>query len=190
MKRRCDRPVACQVLVGPAHPFCLLAFTQSGKRLSDWRNFVLQKFLVPLDGSELAEEALPYAKEMAEKFAGELILAKVIQPIPVAAMASHYGEPLLIDPPATDEMRRAARTYLEKRQQELVDEGIQTRIAVLENADIANAIIEYANREKVDAIIKTTHGRSGLSRWLFGNVATKVLQGADCPIFLVRVSGR
>ena len=44
------------------------------------------------------------------------------------------------------------------------------------------------NREAVDVIVKTTHGRSGLSRWVYGSVATKVLQEAPCPIFLVRVT--
>jgi nucleotide-binding universal stress UspA family protein len=84
---------------------------------------------------------------------------------------------------------QAATQYLERLQAQFRQRGIRTRMAVLESASVADAIIEMANREKADVIVKTTHGRSGPSRWIFGNVALKVLQEAACPVFLVRVSG-
>jgi nucleotide-binding universal stress UspA family protein len=52
---------------------------------------------------------------------------------------------------------------------------------------VANAIIDLARERKMDVIVKTTHGRSGISRWIYGNVAAKVLERAPCPVFLVRV---
>jgi nucleotide-binding universal stress UspA family protein len=50
----------------------------------------------------------------------------------------------------------------------------------------AEQIIALADREKVDLIVICTHGRSGLSRWVYGSVAAKVLQDAPCPVFLVK----
>ncbi|MCB0030076.1 MAG: universal stress protein [Anaerolineales bacterium] len=149
---------------------------------------MLQRIMVPLDGSELAEKALPYAEALATKFAGELLLVMVIQTVVVPAVASHYGEGILIDYPPRERVRQDAHDYLAAVQQRLEAQQLPVRSIILENESVADALIETAGRENVDVIVKTTHGRSGLSRWVFGNVATKVLQGAACPVFLVRVS--
>ena len=85
--------------------------------------------------------------------------------------------------------RQEAAAYLSRLQEKFRQQNIPTRRVVLQSHSVADAIIDLAHREKVDVIVKTTHGRSGLSRWLFGNVAARVLQRAPCPVFLVRVSG-
>ena len=85
------------------------------------------------------------------------------------------------------ENRQTAQDYLEGVQANFKKKNIPTRIEILENVSIADGIVEIATQESVDVIVKTTHGRSGLSRWVYGSVATKVLQHAPCPIFLVRV---
>ncbi|MCA9985621.1 MAG: universal stress protein, partial [Anaerolineales bacterium] len=69
---------------------------------------MLQRIMVPLDGSELAEKALPYAEALATKFAGELLLVMVIQTVVVPAVASHYGEGILIDYPPRERVRQDA----------------------------------------------------------------------------------
>ena len=149
---------------------------------------MLQQIMVPLDGSELAEKALPYAEALADKFAGELLLVMVIQTIVAPVMTSHYGEGILVDYPPREQVRQEAEDYLAGVQARLEGQQLKVRSLILENESVADALIEVAGRENVDVIVKTTHGRSGLSRWVFGNVATKVLQGAACPVFLVRVS--
>lgn len=151
---------------------------------------MLQKILVPLDGSGLAEKALPYAQAIAQKFeAKEIILVWVLQPPTVVTM--DYGG---ITVPAIDSMmehaEQEAEAYLRRLQSQFQQQNIPTRFVVLKSYSVPEAIIELARQEKVDVIVKTTHGRSGLSRWLFGNVALKVLQGAPCPVFLVRVSSK
>ena len=150
---------------------------------------MLQKILVPLDGSQLAEQALPYAKSLAQKYDAELILLMVIPRLSLPVLADPYGG-VLYKYPSEKEMsehRQAAQDYLNDLQQSLQQENISVRIQVLENDSIADGIVDVASQEKADAIVKTTHGRSGLSRWVYGSVATKVLQEAPCPIFLVRV---
>jgi nucleotide-binding universal stress UspA family protein len=147
---------------------------------------MLQKILVPLDGSELAEKALPYAEELADKFDGELILVWALHPQPLVAMSDYgataYGE-------VTEQEEAEANKYLRSWQDKFRRRNIRARIAVLRGPSVADAIVDCACQEKADVIVKTTHGRSGLSRWIYGSVATKVLQQAPCPVFLVRVSG-
>ena len=149
---------------------------------------MLQKILVPLDGSQLAEQALPYAQALAQKFAAELILLMVLQPATVPVMADPYGGVFYnYSPEEVNQQAEMAREYLDKHQQALSPLGIPTRVKVVENPSIADGIVGVATQEGVDVIVKTTHGRSGISRWVYGSVATKVLQDAPCPIFLVRV---
>lgn len=147
----------------------------------------IRKILVPLDGSKLAEKALPYAEAFAKSFDAELILVWALQPQPIVAM-SDYGA-LSYAPMIDQEQqeRQEAYKYLSTLRDRVRQTGILTRIAVIKGQSVADAIVDIAAQEKVDFIVKTTHGRSGLSRWLYGSVATKVLQQAPCPIFLVRV---
>jgi nucleotide-binding universal stress UspA family protein len=150
---------------------------------------MLHKILVPLDGSPLAEQALPYARSLAQKYEAELILLMVIPPLSLPVLADPYGG-VLYKYPTEEEMHRhqqAAETYLSDLQKALRQQNIVAHIQVLENASTAEGIVGVASDEAVDLIVKTTHGRSGLSRWVYGSVATKVLQEAPCPIFLVRV---
>lgn len=149
---------------------------------------MLHKILVPLDGSILAEKALPYAEALAQKFEAELILVWVVQELTLLPL--DYGG-VAVPPLDTllTQARREAAAYLSQLQEKFRQQNIPTRRVVLQSHSVADAIIDLAHREKVDVIVKTTHGRSGLSRWLFGNVAARVLQRAPCPVFLVRVSG-
>jgi nucleotide-binding universal stress UspA family protein len=150
---------------------------------------MLQKILVPLDGSQLAEQALPYAKSLAQKYDAELILLMVVQPLSLPVLADPYGG-VLYKYPTEEEMsahQHAAQAYLNDLQKRLKQQKITARIQVLESDSVADGIVGVTKEESVDVIVKTTHGRSGISRWVYGSVATKVLQEAPCPIFLVRV---
>lgn len=147
---------------------------------------MIKKILVPLDGSELAEKALPYAENLAQKFNAELILVRSLQPMLVvsryveSAMA-FYGPRLLQE-------KDDASIYLRTVQKNKLH--FPTRSAVLEGRPVAESIIEMASQEAVNLIVMATHGRSGLNRWISGSVADEVLQRASCPVFLVRVPGR
>ena len=148
---------------------------------------MLKKILVPLDGSKLAERALPYAEDFAQKYEGELIFIWVLSQPQVMPVA-HGGFDVITLETMLVESEETANEYLGKLKVRYEEKNIPTTALVLQNQDIATAIIDYANQENVDVIVKTTHGRTGLSRWLFGNVALKVLQGASCPVFLVRIN--
>ncbi len=151
---------------------------------------MLKKILVPLDGSQLAEQALPYAETLAQKFEAELILVLVLQSPTVPIIMDTYGGAALYDYANETTMaqkREEAQDYLGNLQANLNKQNVQTRLEILESLSVADGIIDIAVQEEIDVIVKTTHGRSGPSRWVYGSVATKVLQHAPCPVFLIRV---
>jgi nucleotide-binding universal stress UspA family protein len=142
---------------------------------------MIRKILVPLDGSNLAKKALPYAEELAHRFEAELILVRVIQAVPVVV---EYGAPVY----EMDYRRLAeeAELYLNSVKGELRELQIPAQTIVIGDEPVAEGIINLARNQDVDLIVMSTHGRSGLSRWVFGSVANKVLEHSPCPIYLVR----
>lgn len=143
---------------------------------------MIKKILLSLDGSELAEKALPYATALAQKFEAKLFLVWVLPPMVIMSghgEIAHYEASVL-----QDELR--AKNYLRRVEIELLKLGLAVHIEILQNRHVADAIIELAQDKAVDLIVMSTHGRSGLSRWVYGSVANKVLQQAPCPVFLVR----
>jgi len=136
-----------------------------------------RKILVPLDGSELAELALPYAEEMAGRFGSKLTLLHVSQSAedPREHLYQSYFEKVSAN------IRSSAERYLTKD-----NEGIIHIITKTLTGHPAEQIVDYSEREVVDLIIMATHGRSGVRRWTLGSVADKVIRGTKQPVLLIR----
>jgi nucleotide-binding universal stress UspA family protein len=143
-----------------------------------------RRILVPLDGSVLAEQVLPLAKDFAARFKAAIALFQAVSPIrrPQRAGAEVYqaGEQLEL-------LRGQAREYLETIRKDFTAASIAATSEVRTAAPAA-AILEYAESEGMDLIAMATHGRTGVGRWVYGSVADKVLHGARVPLLLVRVS--
>jgi nucleotide-binding universal stress UspA family protein len=140
---------------------------------------MLKHLLVPLDGSKLAEEALKYAKDIIAP-EGRISLLTVVVPPEHAAYA--YLVPVL--PPENQDLLPIAQHYLEGFTYAHMDDDIvYDHRAIL--GDPATVISDTATKLRVDAIVMTTHGRSGISRFFLGSVTTKVLAEKVCPIFVV-----
>jgi len=145
-----------------------------------------RRMLVLLDGSELAESVLPHVETLAKQRGTDLIdivLLQVCEPTPLAV---YYYSTVPID--WQDYIARCKREdeqYLAKIEKRLKDAGLKVRYDLLMGKP-ADAIIDYVSENPVNLIVMSTHGRSGLSRWVYGSVAEKVLHGTSTPIFLVR----
>ncbi|MFN8458250.1 MAG: universal stress protein [Anaerolineae bacterium] len=139
--------------------------------------------LVPLDGSELAESALPHAFEIATAFQTDITLIQVVLPIK-EVIAPESEHPYYVDEQWQDEVGHD-REYLH-RVCERVGCGDLTIHTVIEMGSAAETIIDYASHHAIDMIVMATHGRSGFQRWVYGSVADKVLRGAKVPTLLVR----
>jgi nucleotide-binding universal stress UspA family protein len=156
---------------------------------------MLKHILVPLDGSALSEEALEYglkivgpqgkitlvsAVDLPDVTEGNLypIVGASLGPIEVGKYSDVY--------PRAEDWVVQAREYLEAaagRIREAMPEVLVENL--IEIGDPASFILKSATRLEVDAIVMSTHGRSGLSRWIFGSVTTRVLNHAPCPVFVV-----
>lgn len=145
------------------------------------------RILVPLDGSALSELALPHAKALAQHFNGELIIIRVCQPVamPLEVYPTLAGVSYDYTVELQTQVEKETQDYLIDLQKKLQKDNIKCRHIAAEGF-IPDVILEVAEKERVDLIVMSTHGRSGLSRWVYGSVAAKVLQAAHCPVFLVR----
>ncbi|MDD5311919.1 MAG: universal stress protein [Dehalococcoidia bacterium] len=126
-----------------------------------------KKILVPLNGSELAEKALPYAKIIAKLKKSQVTLFAVSLTIFV------------------DRRDRLFTSYLEANAKELNTEGIKTT-ADTSYGDVAEEIVKYANNNKIDLIVMASHGYSKAKKWMFGSITQKVLYGTEIPVLLIK----
>ena len=139
-----------------------------------------QRILVPLDGSELAECVLPHVKAIAKGCnVGEVILLDIVEAPPSwAAEGIDYLKYESVH-------MQAAKEYLEKIGSQLSSEGFNVRAEVLMGR-VAETIMEFTQKNAVDLVAIATHGRSGISRWIFGSVAEKVLRSSRVPVLMIR----
>lgn len=143
-----------------------------------------RRILVPLDGSGFAEVAVPHATEIARRIQATVILVQVVPPYPLTFMGETTAVPQLEE--LQRQMRQQAEEYIQARAGELRAMHLDVKGLVVEGAPVAAQIVDLAQAESVDLIVMSTHGRSGLGRWVYGSVAGKVLRGAHCPVLLVR----
>lgn len=137
------------------------------------------KILVPLDGSDMAEAAVDEALQLARPDSMLVLLrAAEARTLPgadvIAAQIAAVGE---------------AETYMAALKGTLEKRGVRQVETHVWYGSAAAAILEAARVNKVDLIVMTTHGRSGLGRLIFGSVAESVLRGTTVPILLVRPTG-
>lgn len=137
--------------------------------------------VVPLDGSPLAEAVIPFIVEIAGPLDLQVLLVRVVQPVPPEVIEGSRHV-VLEDVPAR---MHEASTYLAEVAARLESRGV--RVATMARRGDPVAEIVAATREaKADLIAMTTHGRSGFGRLLFGSVAEAVLRQAEVPVFLMR----
>ena len=143
-----------------------------------------KRILVPLDGSELAGRALPYAKELANHLGSEVILINV--------MGSN-------DNPDNPEHRVYLNNKVATMEQVIKKssalppgEKVKVTSAIIGSSGIlthpAEEILDYAEKEHVSLIVMATHGRTGIKRWALGSTADKVARASQCPILLIRAN--
>ena len=141
-----------------------------------------KKILVPLDGSELAEKALDHAEKLAKTFDAQMILFQVSTFMPI------YGVPELMAPFVVDDKQKeTGERYLSNLAEELKKRGLKVTAKVKTGQQVAAEIIDFAKESGVDLIVMCTHGHSGITRWVLGSVAHKVLTRAETPILLIHL---
>ena len=139
-----------------------------------------KQIVVPLDGSPLAEQALPHAVAQASQFGAGLTLLKVLAPLPEVV----FTAPAAVL--AAEKMSaQLAHDYLQDVAAGIREQGVVVQVAEIEGEPYVE-IIRYAEDQGADMIVLSTRGQSGFSRWLLGSVADRVVRGATVPVLLVQ----
>jgi nucleotide-binding universal stress UspA family protein len=154
----------------------------SGKRFrkSERRLKMYERILVPLDGSELAEVALPYAEELAARLGSNITLLNVSESAEDQYRHMHQFY--------MQKMVENAKQGTERKLRKPVTKRIKVDSAVLVGHP-AEGVVDYAHKEKIGLIVMSTHGRTGIRRWAIGSVAYKVVKAASQPIVIIRAKG-
>lgn len=140
------------------------------------------KILVPLDGSELAEQVLTQVMELANSTGAEIVLLRVPD-VPVY-------DYLMTIPELGSKMREQAeddaRNYLARLGEEFRAMGLKVQTHLASRGAVYTTILEVAQELRVDMIAMSTHGRSGLARLVMGSVADDVVRHARMPVMVMR----
>lgn len=145
-------------------------------------NTTTEQILIPLDGSSIAEEALPIGIALAQKFGSQVILLRV-EPLLPANQWAYTDEERLEQ--LNQQKLSVAGVYLEEVAEQYADAGIPIKTALFAGPP-AESILNQAEKEGVALIVMATHGRSGLQRWVYGSVTEKVLHSSDRSILIIR----
>jgi nucleotide-binding universal stress UspA family protein len=175
--------VAEKVLRGTTDPVLLIR-ARENTTIEDGPT--LKSLIVPMDGSDLAERVLPTAIELAKQRNLEIVLIRAYN-IPTTAYAGVEGYALPIDDLLKD-MREEACEYLENKAADVKKLGIGRVSFTVREGLAADEIISFAKTLPGGLIAMSTHGRSGVRRWVLGSVTETVVRHAENPVLVIRAS--
>lgn len=145
----------------------------------------VRKALITLDGSSLAERALEAGVAVALSMGADVTLLQCVEPLGSREVAQLEGLRPGLGHDLQSQVQDEAGTYLRDQAARLSRPELEIEVAI-QVGPAGQRIVEYAERNDVDLIVMASHGRSGLSRWVYGSVAEKVLRGASCSLLVVR----
>jgi len=181
--------VLSKILQGTRIPL-LLTRTLSFDEAIRQREF--KRVLVPLDGSKAAEDVLSYLGEFLKGSDGEIFLLHVLEPIKIPPYVESIIEATMEPKERKNwkeqkEKERLEETqgYLKEVGDRLRDRGLKVK-EMVKIGDIAETILSATSEAQCDLLAISTHGKqSGVTRWLFGDVAFKIVEGATIPLFIL-----
>ena len=151
---------------------------------------MFKKIMVPLDGSELAECVIPYIEDFIDQGRVEsIVFVRVVRPVisPVS-----FEDSLTYIPEdwskLESEKKSSAENYLKKVVSRLKQDGVKFQTEVLVGR-IGDSLIDYIKANDLDLVVIATHGRSGLTQWVRGSVADKILSASHVPVLMIRPPG-
>ncbi len=170
--------IASKLVEGSSIPILLVKPEELETMYSERR---MKKILVPLDGSSLAEIVLSQVEELAKMMGSEVTLIRVVEPI--APMARPFVGSMEED--IRSEAGKRATDYLNEKEKELRDKGVAVKSEVL-YGEAAETVLKYSEDNSMSLIAQATHGYGGISKWLFGMITSKIVEGSPRPVLLVR----
>ena len=176
--------VAEKVLHACTNPLLLVRTTGEGRTGEE---APLKRVLVPLDGSSLAELVLPHVAVIAKEMKLEVILLRVYSLVSQMYMAEGMAPDF---DQLTESIRDEVKSYLEEKVRQLKLEGLEKVSYQLLEGDPAAKIIDVSREMPDNLVAISTHGRSGIGRWVLGGVTDRVVRHTSDPVLVIRSSGR
>jgi nucleotide-binding universal stress UspA family protein len=154
---------------------------------------VFECIVVPLDGSRLSAQALPFATELARQFNSKIMLVRVVSETTVAYIPQPggVGDALAVDIISEQvhikdvENVANAKRYLMNRAKELRDQGINVSYHVIEGAP-ARSIMEFSIEQNTSLVVMMSHGRGRFKRAILGSVTDALIRGGSVPVLVIR----
>ncbi len=148
----------------------------------------LRSVIVPLDGSELAEQVLPTVAELAKQLNLEVVLFRAYT-MPISAMAvDPEGYSVATEEELIAALRDEAVAYLGKKTEAIKKLGVEKVSYVAEYGLAADEIISLAHKTPDNLIAMCTHGHSGVKRWVLGSVTETVVRHSGDPVLVTRAT--
>ena len=149
--------------------------------------------IVPLDGSELAESVLPHVETLAKQRGTEPIDVVLLRVSEIMTIPTYYSPDMSsvslnwgnLMQQETIRRKEKAKEYLSEVEKRLKKSGIAVKSMVIEGK-ANDEVVDFANKQQFSMIIMATHGRSGLSRLVYGSVAANIIHGVNRPIFMIK----
>ncbi len=152
---------------------------------------MLERVLVPLDGSKVGEAAIPVLQDLIPKLLPdtkvEITLLGVITTLRHWVVVGEASAPVSYTEEELKAIKQKVLDYLDKTGETLKGPGVSVNARV-STGNAAEEILKAVDEIKADMIAMSTHGRSGLKRLAFGSITDKVLQGANIPVLTVRAT--
>jgi nucleotide-binding universal stress UspA family protein len=167
------------------HSSCLPTLTITPDKAKKYRKGeeTITTIMVPLDGSELAETALPMVERIARTMSLDVVLVRAVKGEEFYLSYAYGYRPNGI-PDINEELRQEAMEYLDQVAEDMRWRGLSVSTRLLHGPP-ATAIIEYAREAPNDLVALTTHGRAGLSRWILGSVAEALVRASGDPVLVI-----
>jgi nucleotide-binding universal stress UspA family protein len=174
--------VAEKVLRGAANPLLLVRAPEMAGADGE---AALKTMIVPLDGSEIAEQALPAAADMAKRLGVEMVLFRAYH-IPYNAYSGDEGFYAVNFDELIAGLREETDEYLQKKVAEVQRLGVEKVSAVSKEGIAGDEIIALGRSMPNGLIAMSSHGRSGVKRWVLGSVAETVVRHTANPVLVIR----
>jgi nucleotide-binding universal stress UspA family protein len=139
-----------------------------------------KKILVPLDGSPVAEAVLPHAEALAKAENAELIILRV----PIIPVSEYIALDPVVASTVRKDIRDEAAAYVTKTVETLKKDNIKVT-GLTKEGSVPDVILEVAEETHADMIAMSTHGLTGVKRWLMGSVADKIVHHTHIPVMLI-----
>jgi nucleotide-binding universal stress UspA family protein len=174
--------VARKVLQAAKNPLLLIRPQDGAPPASDVR---LGTIIVPLDGSRLAEQIFSHVVYFATKLGSQVVLIRTYS-LPSAGyfLAAHVAPPDMAE--LREKNKKEIEGYLQAKVGELTAAGIQKITSIVAEGRGPEEIIELARKTSGNIVAMSTHGRSGMGRWVLGSVTDRVVSNCGAPVLVIR----